>query len=92
MEDRDVAFCDLNASLGLPLSCPDQAYFGVYDGHDGDEVSKMLGEQLHMFVQQAPDFDTDPVAALMTGFLVRCCQPPERSTEQAVWSQCMGLA
>ena len=71
MEDHDVVFSDLNATLSLPLSCPDQAFFGVYDGHDGDEVSKILAEQLHKFVRQAPDFDTDPVAALMTGFLVR---------------------
>ena len=40
----------------------------VYDGHDGDEVSTMLADVLHGNVCDAPEFDSDPVTALMTGF------------------------
>lgn len=68
MEDRDVVFPDLNATLLLPVTCPDSAFFGVYDGHEGKEVSTMLADSLHVHVRSAPEFDTDPVAALVTGF------------------------
>jgi hypothetical protein len=70
MEDRDVAFPDLVSTMRLPMSGPEQAFFGVYDGHEGDGVSAILAETLHVHVTSAAEFHTDPVAALMTGFQV----------------------
>jgi hypothetical protein len=73
MEDHAVVLDDLNATLGLPFSMPDHAFFGVYDGHDGDGVSLALSERLHQYVCACPQLEADPVAALVAGFLVRTC-------------------
>lgn len=76
MEDEVAIIPDLNASLTLPFTMPDHAYFAVYDGHSGSEVSKMLTEKLHVYICDSPDFETDIVSSLVTAFVVRCSRSP----------------
>ncbi|XP_068156864.1 probable protein phosphatase 2C T23F11.1 [Drosophila tropicalis] len=49
---------------------PDAAFFGVFDGHGGDNVAKYAKEQLHKFViKQEAYKDADVEQALKRGFL-----------------------
>lgn len=75
MEDEVSIIPDLNAAMALPITMRDHAYFAVYDGHEGSEVSKLLTEKLHVYLCDMPEFDRDPSAALVNACLVRasCC-------------------
>ncbi len=73
MEDEVSIIPDLNASMALPLSMREHAYFAVYDGHEGCEVSKVLAEKLHVYLCDSVEFDVDPVSALVSSCLVRWC-------------------
>lgn len=69
MEDRCMAVIDMNATLAFPESAPPHAFFGVYDGHNGEACSEMLQRRLHVNIAKVPEFWDDPVAALVRGFV-----------------------
>mmetsp|Transcript_20321 Transcript_20321/g.52703 ORF Transcript_20321/g.52703 Transcript_20321/m.52703 type:complete len:374 (+) Transcript_20321:52-1173(+) len=69
MEDKHVAFEDLNPLLEKGEGLPDQAFFGVYDGHGGVEAASFASMQLHHIVATQPSFLDNPCAALKEGFL-----------------------
>ena len=69
MEDRVMAVIDVPGTLGLGPGAPPQAYFGVYDGHNGDECAAMLSRRLHGNLTRADGFADDPAAALVRAFL-----------------------
>lgn len=69
MEDRHVAFEDLNALLDVQdADAPEQAFFGVYDGHGGVDAANYTAAQLHLQVTSQEAFKTDPAAGLRAGF------------------------
>lgn len=56
MEDKHVAFEDLNPLLESGDGLPPQAFFGVYDGHGGVEAASFSAMQLHHIVASQPSF------------------------------------
>jgi serine/threonine protein kinase/serine/threonine protein phosphatase PrpC len=69
MEDRMMAIGNANRMLGLPEGYAPQAFFGVYDGHSGDETSRMLADRLHVSLYQQPMVDEEPDEALKHAFM-----------------------
>eukprot|EP00050_Salpingoeca_kvevrii_P005779 m.285592 g.285592 ORF g.285592 m.285592 type:complete len:399 (+) comp11412_c0_seq1:265-1461(+) len=68
MEDKHVAFTDLNAVIGRE-DLPDQAFFGVYDGHGGAEAAKFTQANLHLTIAKQDSFKDSPLDAMRAGFL-----------------------
>lgn len=69
MEDRHVAFEDLNGLVGIEDNeVPPSAFFGVYDGHGGVDAANFAAAQLHMNVIHNENFKTNPLNALSEGF------------------------
>ena len=64
-----MAVIDLPGTLGLPPGSPPQAYFGLYDGHNGEACSEMLARRLHGNLTRTEGFATDPAAALVRAFM-----------------------
>lgn len=69
MEDRTMVLIDLNSALELPEGSDPQAFFGVYDGHDGDSTAIHLSRRLHYAIAESVHFSSDVSAALVDGFL-----------------------
>ena len=81
MEDRCIALVDYvptletlrrrragDSAVGLPPLSP-QAFFGVYDGHNGSGCSTMLAAKLHVALGKEPTFIDDPADAIVSAFL-----------------------
>ncbi|CAG8577052.1 10948_t:CDS:2, partial [Racocetra persica] len=62
MEDAHTATLKLLDKKGY-------SYFGVYDGHGGQNVAKYSGNNLHARIARDKDFDKDLKAAIQNGFL-----------------------
>jgi len=69
MEDRCMAVIDMNMSLDLPAGAPPMAWFGVYDGHNGEACSDYLQRRLHRNISKMVGFLDDPVQAMVRGFV-----------------------
>ena len=69
MEDRVMAVIDMGSALRLDHAAPPQAYFGVYDGHNGPACAETLARRLHYNLTRADGFAEDPAAALVRAFL-----------------------
>ncbi|KAJ0406883.1 hypothetical protein ATCC90586_001464 [Pythium insidiosum] len=67
MEDKSLglAECDL-AALGPAAASTfaSLAFFGIYDGHNGDATARLLQQRLHRDILSDPQFAEDPVAAI----------------------------
>lgn len=64
-----MAVVDMNETMLLPVSAPKQAFFGVYDGHNGDACASMLSKRLHINLARADDFVEDPPTAFVRAFI-----------------------
>eukprot|EP00039_Didymoeca_costata_P032932 m.39940 g.39940 ORF g.39940 m.39940 type:complete len:374 (+) comp9611_c0_seq1:177-1298(+) len=67
MEDRHTVIEDLNTLLKLE-GVPQQAFFGVFDGHGGVEAADFAAAQTHMFVADHEQFQEDAKASMKAGF------------------------
>ena len=47
---------------------PKCSFFGVYDGHGGQQCAEFLRDQLHHFVIKQDCFPSDPKQAIIQGF------------------------
>ncbi|GLE02366.1 hypothetical protein PINS_up011204 [Pythium insidiosum] len=67
MEDKSLglAQCDLEA-LGetTARAFASLAFFGIYDGHNGDATARLLQQRLHQDILSDAQFSGDPVAAI----------------------------
>ena len=75
MEDAHAAVLDLQPDDGGKLRKPAAAdkrlsYFGVYDGHGGEKVAQVAGENIHKIVAKQDAFAKGDIEqALKDGFL-----------------------
>ena len=77
-----VSALQLDPALTLP-----HAFFGVYDGHNGDACAAMLVRKLHVNVAKMPSFLTDLAGALVQAFQYTDAAFLKRQTEQERISQ-----
>ena len=74
MEDAHAAVLDLQAKSSDPAkpTDPDKrlAFFGVYDGHGGENVARFAGESAHHIIAKQDAFAKGDIdQALKDGFL-----------------------
>ncbi|KAF0436962.1 PP2C-domain-containing protein [Gigaspora margarita] len=62
MEDAHTAILKLSAKKGY-------SYFGVYDGHSGQNAAKYTGNHLHVRISKDGTFEADLTTAIQNGFL-----------------------
>ena len=55
MEDRSTCVRSVNADKLWPSTAPEIAYFGVFDGHNGEDTSTLLSLELHHRLLPSPD-------------------------------------
>lgn len=70
MEDAHIHLDELHNTTdpALKSSYSQLAFYAVYDGHGGDQVAKMVAQQLHPAVIGHKNFSEDVQAALTEGF------------------------
>ena len=68
MEDVTMSLPDMGKAVRFPAAVPAHAFFGVYDGHNGDDTSVHLGHLLHFNLAATPGFVDDPKQALDAAF------------------------
>lgn len=59
-----MAIVDMRTALNLPEEQGDQAFFAVYDGHNGDSTSELLSRRLHHVLVAEQSFQTAVETAL----------------------------
>jgi [calcium/calmodulin-dependent protein kinase] kinase len=69
MEDRCMAVVDLVPALGIRSEHVHQAYFGVFDGHNGEECASMLARRLHINLAREHGFDSNPAESMVRAFV-----------------------
>lgn len=86
MEDAHAAVFDLHAKYsdkGQALSHPDErlSFFGVYDGHGGEQMALYAGENVHRIVSKQNSFAKGDIEqALKDGFLAT-----DRAILEGLW-------
>lgn len=70
---------DHNACLKLNGHHSNVAFFGVYDGHAGSEVAKMLARELPSHIENLPDLKDDTLKKAVIDFDERVGKSPVRS-------------
>eukprot|EP01138_Halocafeteria_seosinensis_P009829 gb/GECG01010040.1/.p1 GENE.gb/GECG01010040.1/~~gb/GECG01010040.1/.p1 ORF type:complete len:1693 (+),score=310.03 gb/GECG01010040.1/:1-5079(+) len=68
MEDRVMALVEFNEALNLGPDAPHEAFFGVYDGHNGSHCAQYLAERLHANYASYATGGEDPAEALISAF------------------------
>ncbi|CAE7319316.1 unnamed protein product, partial [Symbiodinium sp. KB8] len=58
MEDRSMVLLDMAEQLGLE-GAPETAYFGIFDGHNGDAVAEALAARLHLVLAAQGEFEDE---------------------------------
>lgn len=66
-EDRVTIVTNMKSPKNMP-NWPKCHFFGVFDGHGGEECADFLKENLHKYVINQSSFPTDPVSALKSAF------------------------
>ncbi|PRP86221.1 protein phosphatase 2C [Planoprotostelium fungivorum] len=74
----------------------DYAYFGVYDGHGGNQAADFVAQKLHSFIVTNPKFTTDTESAIREGFRMAEIAFEEYSRENRIpggvgTTACVGL-
>ncbi len=67
------ARCGVASSMGKRTSledfyCMSEPFFGVYDGHQGQEVAKLTAQSLHKKITSHAQYETSPATAIKNSF------------------------
>ncbi|CAG8723836.1 21579_t:CDS:2, partial [Cetraspora pellucida] len=69
MQGWRISMEDAHTATLTLLDKKNYSYFGVYDGHGGQNVAKYSGNNLHARIAKDDKFDTDLEKAIQNGFL-----------------------
>lgn len=67
-EDRICVILDVERPLNYKKNWPKIAYFALFDGHNGTEVSSFLKDNLYKYIFNQPTFPEYPYIAIQTAF------------------------
>ena len=69
MEDRQFSLSSVNEAMDLGDKAPAMAFFGVYDGHSGEDCAEYIRLNLHAHVfSDIPALLSNPKTALKRAF------------------------
>ena len=95
MEDRSMVLLDMAEQLGLE-GAPETAYFGIFDGHNGDAVAEALAARLHLVLAAQGEFeDEGDMSAALEGAFAEldaeiCEQQAQASLQGTASAACAG--
>lgn len=80
MEDRHM-----NVQLSVPAHDSEAYYFGVYDGHCGDNTAEYLKQNMHQILAKQPDFRAYPMKKCTKSIFANVTYLPPSFASRRAW-------